>query len=123
MARTPRAESARGARVPRRIWNPPGHWRLLAFCALVVLVVLAFGGISAHTIGATSETHDRTGAPAPLAKARPLLAAHGDRLVSVQPPPGRRVALTFDDGPDPRWTPRIAAVLRKAHVPATFFVV
>jgi cellulose synthase/poly-beta-1,6-N-acetylglucosamine synthase-like glycosyltransferase/peptidoglycan/xylan/chitin deacetylase (PgdA/CDA1 family) len=33
------------------------------------------------------------------------------------------VALTFDDGPDPRWTPRIASVLRAQHVPATFFVV
>jgi peptidoglycan/xylan/chitin deacetylase (PgdA/CDA1 family) len=37
--------------------------------------------------------------------------------------PGRRIALTFDDGPDPRWTPRIAAELRRLHVPATFFVV
>ena len=36
---------------------------------------------------------------------------------------GRRVALTFDDGPDPRWTPRIAALLRRLGVPATFFVV
>ncbi|MEA2425643.1 MAG: hypothetical protein QOH13_2053, partial [Thermoleophilaceae bacterium] len=31
--------------------------------------------------------------------------------------------MTFDDGPDPRWTPQLAAVLRAAHVPATFFVV
>ena len=37
--------------------------------------------------------------------------------------PGARIALSFDDGPDPRWTPRIAAVLRRLHVPATFFVV
>jgi cellulose synthase/poly-beta-1,6-N-acetylglucosamine synthase-like glycosyltransferase/peptidoglycan/xylan/chitin deacetylase (PgdA/CDA1 family) len=35
---------------------------------------------------------------------------------------GRRIALTFDDGPDPRWTPRIAAVLRRLGVPASFFV-
>ncbi len=33
------------------------------------------------------------------------------------------VALTFDDGPDPDWTPQILDVLRQAHVPATFFVV
>jgi len=33
------------------------------------------------------------------------------------------VALTFDDGPDPTWTPRILAVLRREHVPATFFVI
>jgi len=47
----------------------------------------------------------------------------GSRLDSTQPPPGRRIALTFDDGPDPRWTPKIAAILRREHVSATFFVV
>jgi len=35
----------------------------------------------------------------------------------------RLVALTFDDGPDPAWTPRILSVLESEHVPATFFVV
>ena len=34
----------------------------------------------------------------------------------------RLVALTFDDGPDPRWTPRILDSLRRLHAPATFFV-
>jgi len=33
------------------------------------------------------------------------------------------VALTFDDGPDPRWTPEILSILEEKHVPATFFVV
>ena len=33
------------------------------------------------------------------------------------------VALTFDDGPDPDWTPAILDILRAHHVPATFFVV
>lgn len=32
------------------------------------------------------------------------------------------VALTFDDGPDPRWTPQILAILNRYRVPATFFV-
>jgi peptidoglycan/xylan/chitin deacetylase (PgdA/CDA1 family) len=32
------------------------------------------------------------------------------------------VALTFDDGPDPRWTPRLLDALRDAGAPATFFV-
>ena len=35
----------------------------------------------------------------------------------------RTVALTFDDGPDPTWTPQVLAVLAKYHVPATFFVI
>jgi peptidoglycan/xylan/chitin deacetylase (PgdA/CDA1 family)/spore germination protein YaaH/GT2 family glycosyltransferase len=33
------------------------------------------------------------------------------------------VALTFDDGPDPRWTPRILDILKARHVPATFFII
>jgi len=32
------------------------------------------------------------------------------------------LALTFDDGPDPDFTPRILAILRKYHVKATFFL-
>jgi peptidoglycan-N-acetylglucosamine deacetylase len=33
------------------------------------------------------------------------------------------VALTFDDGPDPTYTPRVLDLLAEARVPATFFVV
>jgi cellulose synthase/poly-beta-1,6-N-acetylglucosamine synthase-like glycosyltransferase/peptidoglycan/xylan/chitin deacetylase (PgdA/CDA1 family) len=33
------------------------------------------------------------------------------------------IALTFDDGPDEHWTPRILDILKARHVPATFFVV
>ena len=35
----------------------------------------------------------------------------------------RMVALTFDDGPDPRWTPRVLALLRQYNAHATFFEV
>ncbi len=35
----------------------------------------------------------------------------------------KKIALTFDDGPDPLYTPRILDVLKRYNVPATFFVV
>jgi len=35
----------------------------------------------------------------------------------------RLVALTFDDGPDPRWTPKVLELLRQYHAHATFFEV
>ncbi len=34
-----------------------------------------------------------------------------------------KVALTFDDGPDPDWTPKILDVLKREHAPATFFLI
>ena len=34
-----------------------------------------------------------------------------------------KVSLTFDDGPDPDWTPKILDVLAEKHAPATFFVI
>lgn len=34
-----------------------------------------------------------------------------------------RCYLTFDDGPDPQWTPRVLDVLARAEVRATFFVI
>ena len=33
------------------------------------------------------------------------------------------LALTFDDGPDPRWTPAILDILKQENVPATFFII
>ena len=35
----------------------------------------------------------------------------------------KKLALTFDDGPDPTWTPKVLDVLKKKNVPATFFVI
>jgi peptidoglycan-N-acetylglucosamine deacetylase len=35
---------------------------------------------------------------------------------------GRQVAFTFDDGPDPRYTPKLLDLLKKHSVKATFFV-
>ncbi len=52
-----------------------------------------------------------TSAPAPVVVDR-LGDANGDGVV-----------LTFDDGPDPRWTPAVLEVLAEQGAPATFFVV
>ena len=44
-----------------------------------------------------------------------VITRHGDAA--------RKVALTFDDGPDPRYTRQILDVLHKVGVPATFFII
>jgi len=40
-----------------------------------------------------------------------------------EPKPERLIALTFDDGPHPKYTPALLAVLYKHNVKATFFMV
>jgi cellulose synthase/poly-beta-1,6-N-acetylglucosamine synthase-like glycosyltransferase/spore germination protein YaaH/peptidoglycan/xylan/chitin deacetylase (PgdA/CDA1 family) len=34
-----------------------------------------------------------------------------------------KIAITFDDGPDPEWTPKILDVLKEKHATATFFLI
>jgi cellulose synthase/poly-beta-1,6-N-acetylglucosamine synthase-like glycosyltransferase/peptidoglycan/xylan/chitin deacetylase (PgdA/CDA1 family) len=105
----------------RRFARPPARWLLLGFLLAAMGVLLGVQGLSTRTTGPSSTPLvDHAG---PLAGAAPLLGYVDGRLGSREEPPGRRIALTFDDGPDPRWTPRIAATLRRLHVPATFFVV
>lgn len=36
---------------------------------------------------------------------------------------GKVVALSFDDGPDPKWTPKILSILKEKGIHATFFMV
>lgn len=43
-----------------------------------------------------------------------------DKLGYAKP---KQLLLTFDDGPDARWTPQILSILKKYHVPASFFMV
>src|SRR5713226_8657143 len=35
----------------------------------------------------------------------------------------KKIALSFDDGPDPKWTPKILDVLKEKSVPGVFFVI
>ncbi|MGY1594787.1 bifunctional polysaccharide deacetylase/glycosyltransferase family 2 protein [Geodermatophilus sp. SYSU D00708] len=54
-------------------------------------------------------------------------ATAGDAEYALQrygygPTVHRTISLTFDDGPDPVWTPRLLDLLSKYGVPATFFV-
>src|SRR4051794_7187068 len=44
-------------------------------------------------------------------------------LTSVPATYAKNVALTFDDGPSPRWTPQVLNILKANHVHATFFMI
>ena len=62
----------------------------------------------------------------PTARTAPRPAGPGDalgtRVVFQTSGESGKLALTFDDGPDPRWTPRVLDMLARLHVQATFFV-
>ncbi|WP_053958005.1 polysaccharide deacetylase family protein [Sulfobacillus thermosulfidooxidans] len=64
------------------------------------------------------------GAAAAEIAARPHSApATAAPIIRQAMTPHKVVALTFDDGPSPRWTPKVLAVLNKDHVHATFFII
>ena len=43
--------------------------------------------------------------------------------LSGRPNGSMKLAITFDDGPDPQWTPKLLDILKAKHVPATFFMI
>ncbi|MFD5798482.1 glycosyltransferase [Streptomyces diastatochromogenes] len=51
----------------------------------------------------------------------PVIDTRGGRADSLRVP-DHRIVLTFDDGPDPTWTPKVLDILKKHHAHAVFFV-
>ncbi|MFJ9869620.1 glycosyltransferase [Streptomyces sp. NPDC101165] len=51
----------------------------------------------------------------------PVIDTRGGRVDSLRVP-DHRIVLTFDDGPDPTWTPKVLDILKKHHAHAVFFV-
>ncbi|MEA2357835.1 MAG: peptidoglycan-N-acetylglucosamine deacetylase [Solirubrobacteraceae bacterium] len=72
--------------------------------------------------GATGST---LGAPVSIVRAAPrrLWRTAFGKIVPVSASLAGSVALTFDDGPDPVWTPAVLAALRGSPLRATFFVI
>src|SRR5579875_1371743 len=111
----------------RAVRQPRGPWLFLALVLLVVAAALLVEGYTHGVLGESPQTANQAGArgrpgPPALVNGGPVINAAGARPFSYQIP-ARTVVLSFDDGPDPTWTPRILAVLRRWHVPANFFVV
>jgi len=79
-------------------------------------------GIRGANIWELSRSQSLSGVTAGIDVYRPYVATRFSRPVDLFKGKGL-VALTFDDGPDPTWTPKILSVLERLHVPATFFVI
>lgn len=110
----------------RRLLPRPGI--VLVVVALVMFAcLLVVSGLARSEIG-TDETYaGRDGGPAgevprSVSAGGPVIDARGPAPLSAALPP-KTIVLTFDDGPDPTWTPQVLDVLRRHQVPGTFFVV
>jgi cellulose synthase/poly-beta-1,6-N-acetylglucosamine synthase-like glycosyltransferase/peptidoglycan/xylan/chitin deacetylase (PgdA/CDA1 family) len=102
--------------------DPRGQWLLLGLGSAALLIALLLHGFAHGTLG--EAPHQKEGAPAAreLLDAGPVIDLSGNKPRSMRIPAGT-IALTFDDGPDPRWTPQILDVLKRHHAHATFFTV
>jgi cellulose synthase/poly-beta-1,6-N-acetylglucosamine synthase-like glycosyltransferase/peptidoglycan/xylan/chitin deacetylase (PgdA/CDA1 family) len=104
--------------------DPRGHWILLSLCGLTLACGLLLQGYAHGAVGESSQHAAPRGGAVPTAVAHggPVLNLSGDGPQSARMP-RRTIALTFDDGPDPRWTPQVLDVLKRHGAHATFFTV
>ena len=94
--------------------DPRAHWLLLLLGLLALLAALSFNGLVTN-VGGGSGPSVAPASPAPrqVTAGGPVLRLDGPTPVARRMPP-RTIALTFDDGPDPRWTPQMLDVLAPA---------
>ncbi|WP_214365398.1 bifunctional polysaccharide deacetylase/glycosyltransferase family 2 protein [Pseudonocardia sp. H11422] len=109
-----------------RLRLPRPAWIVVALLLAGFVSILAVDGFVRATIDidATAVPEDPSfdKVPADIQSGGPVIDAAAGRLRSAGMP-DRTVALTFDDGPDPKWSPEVLRVLQKHGVPGTFFVV
>jgi cellulose synthase/poly-beta-1,6-N-acetylglucosamine synthase-like glycosyltransferase/peptidoglycan/xylan/chitin deacetylase (PgdA/CDA1 family) len=99
---------------------------VLSTVLVALAVALVMQGYLRHLYGVNDDAGVRPGktdrVPSALVHGGPVIDARGGSVRTARPAAGV-VALTFDDGPDPTWTPKVLEVLRRNHVRATFFLV
>ncbi|MCX4620451.1 polysaccharide deacetylase family protein [Streptomyces albogriseolus] len=117
--RAPRPDR-RGAlrrRIPLRLALP-----LLVLVALAAMLMLR--GYVHSEILADHRVQDpapTTEVPKEILEGGPVIDARTGKAATLSVP-DRRLVLTFDDGPDPTWTPKVLDVLKKHDAHAVFFV-
>ncbi|MFJ4980599.1 glycosyltransferase [Streptomyces coeruleorubidus] len=113
----PRARGGSRRRLPLRLLLP-----LLVLVALMAMLMLrgyVHSEILAdHRVRPPAATDQ---VPEKIMKGGPVIDTRSGRTESLRVP-DRRLVLTFDDGPDPVWTPKVLDVLRKHDAHAVFFV-
>ncbi|MGR6970723.1 glycosyltransferase [Streptomyces cynarae] len=122
-SRTSRPGAATGARggarrrVPMRLLLPT--LLLVALVTMLMLRGFVHSEILAdHRIRPEAATGH---VPEKILDGGPVIDTRSGRTSTMRLP-DHRLVLTFDDGPDPTWTPKVLDVLKKHHAHAVFFV-
>ncbi|QIY96229.1 glycosyltransferase [Streptomyces sp. S1D4-11] len=102
----------------------PMRWLLPSLLLVAMLAMLMLRGyvhseiLADHRIQPEAAT-DKV--PDKILDGGPVIDTRGGRTNSLNIP-DHRLVLTFDDGPDPTWTPKVLDVLKRHHAHAVFFV-
>ena len=111
----------------RRAREPRAHWILLALGMVVLLAELMLHGLIQHVgaegVAAEPPAAEGEEVPAALLDGGPVVRIDDGGTVITRGMPDKTIALTFDDGPDPKWTPQVLDLLKAHGAKATFFVI
>ncbi|MER6527874.1 glycosyltransferase [Streptomyces sp. NPDC001508] len=110
-------DGSRRRRVPMRLLLP-----VLVLVALIAMLMLR-GYVHSEILAdhriQPEAASDRV--PEKIIDGGPVIDTRDGRTSSLSVP-DHHLVLTFDDGPDPTWTPKVLDVLKKHHAHAVFFV-
>ncbi|WP_328988919.1 bifunctional polysaccharide deacetylase/glycosyltransferase family 2 protein [Kribbella sp. NBC_01245] len=103
------------------------HWVVLTVLLVCLAGAMLLQGYTHHLFGTApdGEAPPRASAkavPRDISSGGPVIDATAAKTRTAAPKP-RTIALTFDDGPDPVWTPKVLDLLKAHKIKATFFVV
>ncbi|MFC1405315.1 MULTISPECIES: bifunctional polysaccharide deacetylase/glycosyltransferase family 2 protein [Streptacidiphilus] len=112
----------------RRLQVPPLRFFLPVTLLVTLLVLLVLRGMAINQVfhdTAIAVSVDKTTVPMSVLTGGPVVDARGTAK-QTKPVnyniPAHTVVLSFDDGPDPVWTPKILAVLKTYGIKADFFI-
>lgn len=110
-------------RVARR--RLPMRYLLPSLLLVALLAMLMLRGYVHSEILADHRVRPPAGTeqvPNRILKGGPVIDARGTTTPKALKVPDRKLVLTFDDGPDPQWTPKVLDKLKEYDAHAVFFV-
>ncbi|WP_405746271.1 bifunctional polysaccharide deacetylase/glycosyltransferase family 2 protein [Streptomyces canus] len=120
-------------RAPTRIERAAGKAAALQKPRVILALLLLLGltsvmlldGYLRAEVGGDERVRDGASSskvPDKILNGGPIISFRGGQATTTSVP-AKAIALTFDDGPNPTYTPQVLKILKKYDVPATFFLV